>query len=236
MKRQRPRDELIFFKQPPACCRLMVYDLDVKTKRDELLSIFSSFGAISSLDLRGDVAFVNYAAASSASEAMSELGTEHLARPNQAAPSLSGRKLKLKKRTREVSFNPKFGDWLLPHETVQLANSVFGFNGWSSTVVELQQLVNAREADARGGQFIYRETDKAIARDKPDVSGLYRSHWFCIVEVTVHSFNVKVTGQAYGLAGDRDWSSVLGIAKKVRRKCDSIVVKFFKLRRCVTGS
>ena len=136
----------------------------------DLWRIFSVFGGLESLSIQeGDdrYAFVNFFSTASANHAFSELGTESGER-NAGAPSLYGKQLKLRRRytrrDREVGTRC---DWLSASEAVALANRLFGFNGWLSSVRELQPLVTVQVASHGGepGQGLeYREArDEARA-------------------------------------------------------------------------
>lgn len=218
-------DELIFFRQPPLAARLMVYGLDPRVQEDDLRRIFLHFGALLSLDVRNAglgerQAFVNYFCAASATHAMAEIGSPDKGITNQAAPTLYGRKLQVRFRTRDMSCDGPAGDWLQDDECCRMANYFLGFNGWSTSVREITRILSSSsEADNGMQKVAFRE---AAADEAPPYSsqsgGITSSHWFAVVDVAIPRFGVKVHGQAYGLAGAtigaRDPLEVVGFAKK----------------------
>jgi len=124
-----PKDEVIFFKRPPLGARLMAFDLAAGAPiAPDLRRIFATFGPLQSLDVVGDLAFVNFYSGAAADGAMAELGSQAGERANDAAPSVFGRKLKVRRRTRAAESGRM--DWLLPDEAIAMANEFFGFSGW----------------------------------------------------------------------------------------------------------
>jgi hypothetical protein len=221
----------------------MCFDLSLQCQEGDLFRIFSIFGSLQSLDIRGDQAFVNYYTTAAADYAFAELGSENNFRINSAAPALYGKALLVRRRTQSSS-SGYLADWLRSDETIRQANEFFGFGGWSCTVHELQELEtvtkdcddeceeSSDERSAKKGRpsVEYREVEGGAQQSSNDKSsagggggGLFRSHWFAIVSLRLpQHLNPKIAGllsggikgQGYGLAGASDMVEAVGLAKK----------------------
>jgi len=159
------QDELLYFKRPPPLARLIVFDLAPQCCRSDLWPIFSQFGAVQSLDVVSGLAFVNYYTCAAAKAALSEIGSKSGASGcNPGAPMLYGVRLNVRPRKGAVSsdaigchsdagsddrrgFLSSNSDWLSVGDAISMANHFLGFDGWSTKVLELQELLPDVEED-----------------------------------------------------------------------------------------
>ena len=229
-------DELVFFRRPPIEARLMAYELAPACRRSDLYRIFEQFGPLQSLDISADRAFINFYAASSANAAMSEIGSIQNEKANPGAPSLYGKRLLVRQRTK---LDPKVTDWLREGEAVSQANLFLGFGGWSCRVLETQELVAVEgSADDEASVCPGTQVEYCEVRSSPpdggavkapgggssssgggcggkgEGNGLVRCHFFSVVQINIPRFGVSVKGRGYGLAGMPTREEALPVAKK----------------------